>query len=211
MRNERENPTQREWERGGDFSKYGFRRGEEDERRGDERRGEERRGGGGGWDSYNPEDRGGGHRRGGRAGSMSGGHGRRNNEPEWMNEAVSLSDIIELKGFDDAKRNSRPNSRQSNKSDRSGRSQQQTQQQQQQQQPQHGGKEPEGFDFDQIMESVNLNSLLGGMVQGVSEAVVPTEGKPKASTQSRFSQFFQARPEPQQKVSLCKIISILTE
>jgi len=211
VRNERENPTQREWERGGDFSKYGFRRGEEDERRGDERRGEERRGGGGGWDSYNPEDRGGGHRRGGRAGSMSGGHGRRNNEPEWMNEAVSLSDIIELKGFDDAKRNSRPNSRQSNKSDRSGRSQQQTQQQQQQQQPQHGGKEPEGFDFDQIMESVNLNSLLGGMVQGVSEAVVPTEGKPKASTQSRFSQFFQARPEPQQKKNDSRRSSIQDE
>ena len=60
-----------------------------------------------------------------------------------------------------------------------------------------GGKEAEGFNFDQIMESVNLNSLLGGM-GGPVETTAVAEGKPPASaTQSRFSQFFKARPEEQ--------------
>jgi len=178
VRNERENP--REWDR--QFSKYGFSREEEERRGWDERR------------DYQ-DDRGGDRRRG-RGGAISAGVRRvqrpSENEPEWMSESVSLTDFIELKGFDDGKgRGSRPNSRQSNKSERGSQHPNQPQghaQQQQQLEDHHSSKPPtaekDGFNFDQIMESVNLNSLLGGMA--TSEQ--PVDGKP--ATQSRFSQFF---------------------
>jgi len=271
-RNERENP--REWDR--DYSKYGFRREEEDRRNWDDRRAEsyhdergDRGGGGGG-----PHDRRGGRGRGGSTTSAGGGGQRRptrrsENEPEWLNESVSLADIIELKGFDDAGssgkgRNSRPNSRQSNKSqDRAGGNQsdsgqskpsnsgkigqstpalsvvgaplsnggghpkqqpfrdsslldsveisaQDVQRRQQQQQQ-------DGFNFDQIMEAMNLNSLLGGLGSpddemvcgsgslggGLSDSgrgsmaamtgsgVNGTSGSSAPAQQSRFSQFFK--------------------
>jgi len=179
-RNDREN-GRGEWDR--QFSKYGFSR--EEEEQGVQRRGwptEDRR------EQY-PDDRGGDRRRG-RGGSSSQvrrTHHASENEPEWMNESVSLTDIIELKGFDESKggRGSRPNSRQSNKSDRVVRSEQSGSAGQEQRGPSfvHDGQEKDGFNFDQIMESVNLNSLLGGM--GAAE---PTEGKPASG--SRFSQFF---------------------
>ena len=177
----------REWDQR-EFSKYGFRR-EEEERRGWEERRE----------PYPDErDMRGMDRRRGRGGSMGGGNRRRDNEPEWMHESVALTDIIELKGFDDkGGRGSRPNSRQSVKSDHSvpgvrcprqpsGSGPKGT----------HPGagipplQEKDGFNFDHIMESMNLNSLLDG---GVVEEE-PVQGN--LGAQSRFSQFFQAREDP---------------
>jgi len=76
-------------------------------------------------------DRRGGGRGGGRSGGYDGGYDHRGykgrgyseNEPEWMSESVSITDVIELKGFEDGRsrntNNSRPNSRQSNRSERS--------------------------------------------------------------------------------------------
>jgi len=202
--------TEREWERGGgggganEASKYGFRRGAEEENNGQQKQQPPpaRRGVvGGGWDD------GGDRRRGVRGGQSAPRRTsiRHENMPEWMDESVSLTDIIELKGFDEGKsgqqqRNSRPNSRQSNKSDRSGatklplgggaaRGGGNPPHQQQQQQTQ------DGFNFDQIMESVNLNSLLGGSVGCSVDA--PTAAESKQT--SRFSQFFQAPPKEQQQ------------
>lgn len=181
----------REWDRS-DFSKYGFRR-EDEERRGWEERRE-----------HHPEERGMDRRRG--RGGMSGGGGarRRDNEPEWMHESVALTDIIELKGFEDKGRGSRPNSRQSIKSDQSNQGSRGSRQPSGNKivhgnilgggtQPAPGvapAPEKDGFNFDHIMESMNLNSLLGGSV--VEE--VPVKGNTGA--QSRFSQFFQPRAEP---------------
>eukprot|EP00088_Acartia_fossae_P068576 TRINITY_DN872_c0_g1_i2.p1 TRINITY_DN872_c0_g1~~TRINITY_DN872_c0_g1_i2.p1 ORF type:complete len:1010 (+),score=359.78 TRINITY_DN872_c0_g1_i2:207-3236(+) len=198
VRNERELPPRDGGQRDlgdRDFSKYGFRRDEDDRRGGG--------GGGGPWDLY--DDR----RRGGRGGlnNMRRNNRPSENEPEWMNESVTLDDIMELKGFDDGggeRRGSRPNSRQSNRSDRA--KQLMAAQQRQQHQPSppvNKGGEPtavsemakdhqaDGFNFDQIMESVNLNSLLGGF--GVQEV---ESNVPAPASQSRFSQFFQAaKPE----------------
>jgi len=169
VRNERENPREnpREWDR--DYSKYGFRR--EDE---------ERRGGGGSWDDRRDvDDRRG---RGGRGGQGGGRRPRHENEPEWLHETVNLKDIMELRGFEDPKARSRPNSRHSNKSGGGG-----------------GGQPPaaaddqepeDGFNFDQIMESMNLNSLLGGI--GPTDVAAASAAP---STGSRFSQFFQGRVE----------------
>ena len=101
-------------------SKYGFRNvgwGAEDRHRGNDaffgldRRGGGRVGGGGRYD-------GGYEHRGYK------GRGYSENEPEWMSESVSITDVIELKGFEEGRgrnntNNSRPNSRQSNRSERS--------------------------------------------------------------------------------------------
>lgn len=181
-RGDKENPRG-EW---GDrqFSKYGFARDEDDRRSG--------------WDGGSfQEERGGGERRRGRgSGALAPGGGRRphqrssENEPEWMNETVTLTDIIELKGFEEAKgRNSRPNSRQSNKS---GGQAQPTGGQGQR--PPAGGaphaqqdNNKDDFNFDQIMESVNLSSLLGCSIGPGDQ---PVEGGKPPATQSRFSQFF---------------------
>jgi len=247
-RNERENS--REWDR--DFSKYGFRREDEDRRGWDDRRESN-------YHQHDDRDRAGGHDRrvgrgrGGPSGSSMGGSGhggqpgggsrrmprRSENEPEWMNESVSLADIIELKGFDDSASDaparpggkstqashgssSRPSSRQSNKSsDRdtgksSGPGVQQSNHvakamlpttsqraaagqqvnasgapgnQQQQVQDQ------DGFNFDQIMEVMNMNSLLGGINtpdESAQHAPAASGGSGGAiQSQSRFSQFFK--------------------
>ena len=189
VRIEREPAPPRDWDQR-EFSKYGFRR-EDEERRGWEERRE----------PYPDErDTRGMDRRRGRGGSIGGGNvnRRRDNEPEWMHESVALTDIIELKGFDDkGGRGSRPNSRQSIKSDHSaagGRGPRQ-----------HSGpggktagnnpapvivpeQEKDGFNFDHIMES--MNSILDG---GVAEEE-PVQGVQPG--QSRFSQFFQPRAEP---------------
>jgi len=272
-RNERENS--REWDR--DFSKYGFRRETDEDRRGwDDRResnyhqhDDRDRAGGGGHDRRVGRGRGGAGGSsmggGGHGGGPAGGGGSRRmprrseNEPEWMNESVSLADIIELKGFDDSSASdagpsrpgvgksmpatshgssSRPSSRQSNKSsdrDNGGKSSgpgvqhnnhagkvnlpMTTSQraaaaagqqinasgavpsnQQQQLQDQDAG-----FNFDQIMEVMNMNSLLGGINTPDETAAqhVPaggggsgtgTGGGSGIQSQSRFSQFFKKPP-----------------
>ena len=105
-RGDNNRPGDREDRPGGDRrDKYGFR---------------------GGWGGN--DDRNSNHRdlySRGRGDSYSRGRGdyhnhgmRHQHEPEWMNESVSINDVMVLKGFDDDKnnpRNSRPNSRQSNR------------------------------------------------------------------------------------------------
>jgi len=101
-------------------SKYGFRNvgwGAEDRHRGNDAFfGLDRRGGG---------RVGGGRYDGGYEHRGYKGRGYSENEPEWMSESVSITDVIELKGFEEGRgrnnntNNSRPNSRQSNRSERS--------------------------------------------------------------------------------------------
>jgi len=195
--------NERDWGERGEASKYGFSRrgGADDDKLPPQRRG--------GWDDrremFPPE----GDRRRGRGGATAGGRRistRQESEPEWMKEDVSLTDFIELKGFDEAGKNrsSRPNSRQSNKSDRGGGGHQKPPGHHQQpvaaMNPNASGgggtgtasSEDDGFNFDQIMESVNLNSLLGGVACQEAAAA-------ETKQTSRFSQFFQARPDQQAK------------
>ena len=109
---------------------------------------------------------------------------------------------MELKGFDDAKGRSRPNSRNSNKSGGGGPGQPcqplaETAAAAEIIGPVDGEKQPsDGFNFDQIMESVNFNSLLCGMTPDTNGGGSGNEWMaPAAAGGSRFSQFFQARPE----------------